>query len=41
MFVALGVPETIAAEDACQIEHILSGESFAAIKKHLQEKELH
>lgn len=41
MFVALGVAEEIAAEDACQIEHILSDESFTAIKKHLQEKSLH
>lgn len=38
MFVLLGVPEEIAAEDACQIEHILSEESFEAIKKHLKEK---
>ncbi len=38
MFVLLGVPEEIAAEDACQIEHILSEESFDAIKKHLKEK---
>ena len=41
MFIALGVPAEIAAEDACQIEHILSNESFDAIKKHLQEKSLH
>ena len=41
MFIALGVPADIAAEDACQIEHILSNESFHAIKKHLQEKTLH
>ena len=39
-FVTLGVPEEIAAEDACQIEHILSDESFNAIKKHF-EKNLH
>lgn len=32
----LGVPENIAAEDACKIEHDLSKESFAAIKKHIQ-----
>lgn len=32
---ALGVPEQIAAEDACRIEHVLSKESFEAIKKHL------
>lgn len=41
MFVALGVSEEIAAEDACQIEHVLSDESFNAIKKHLNEKSLH
>ncbi|MBQ8856817.1 MAG: metal-dependent transcriptional regulator [Lachnospiraceae bacterium] len=41
MFVMLGVPEEIAAEDACQIEHILSDESFKAIKKHLKEKSMH
>lgn len=29
---SLGVPEEIAAEDACRIEHDLSRESFAAIK---------
>ena len=38
MFVRLGVPEEIAAEDACQIEHILSTESFEAIKNHFQNK---
>lgn len=32
----LGVPKEIAAEDACRIEHVISPESFAAIKKHLQ-----
>ncbi|MBQ4309464.1 MAG: metal-dependent transcriptional regulator [Lachnospiraceae bacterium] len=30
----LGVDETVAAKDACRIEHVLSRESFAAIKKH-------
>lgn len=30
--VTLGVPEDIATEDACRIEHILSKESFEAIK---------
>ena len=29
---SLGVPEAIAAEDACKIEHIISKESFQAIK---------
>ena len=35
MFKMLGVPDEIAAEDACLIEHVLSDESFAAIKNHL------
>lgn len=33
---SLGVPEDIAAEDACRIEHCLSAESFAAIKEYVQ-----
>jgi Mn-dependent DtxR family transcriptional regulator len=33
----LGVPASIAAEDACRIEHVISAESFAALKKHIQE----
>ena len=32
-FVALGVDEETAATDACKIEHIISDETFAAIKK--------
>lgn len=32
---SLGVPEDIAAEDACRIEHDLSAESFSAIKKYI------
>ena len=32
----MGVPEDIAAEDACRIEHCLSVESYAAIKKYVQ-----
>ena len=31
---ALGVDEKIAAEDACRIEHVISRESFDAIKRH-------
>ena len=31
--VKLGVSKEVADEDACRIEHILSDESFAAIKK--------
>lgn len=30
---SMGVPESIAAEDACRIEHCISTESFEAIKK--------
>ena len=30
----LGVPEEIASEDACKLEHVLSKESFDAIKRH-------
>ena len=33
---ALGVSKETAAEDACKIEHVLSDETFAAIKKHMQ-----
>lgn len=36
-FVQLGVPAQIAAEDACRIEHDLSPESYAAIKRHVTE----
>lgn len=30
--VGLGVPEEIAAEDACKVEHVISKETFEAIK---------
>ena len=30
--ISLGVPEKIALEDACRIEHVISPESFQAIK---------
>lgn len=33
--VALGISKETATEDACKIEHILSEESFNAIKNHL------
>lgn len=32
----LGVPENIAFEDACRIEHCISDESFDAIKAHMK-----
>lgn len=34
--IKLGVPDTIATEDACKIEHVISKESFDAIKKHVK-----
>ena len=34
--VRLGVPEEIATEDACRIEHVISKESFADIKNHVK-----
>ncbi len=30
---SLGVPEDVASEDACKIEHVISRESFEAIKE--------
>ena len=32
----IGVPAEIAREDACRMEHVISTESFEAIKKHAQ-----
>lgn len=32
----LGVPEDIAFEDACRMEHCISDKSFQAIKEHMQ-----
>ena len=37
---ALGVPEDIASEDACKIEHDLSNETFEAIKRHIAAQEV-
>ena len=31
---ALGIPPDIAAEDACRIEHVISAETFDAIKRY-------
>lgn len=33
--VKLGVDEKIASEDACRMEHVISKESFEAIKRHM------
>ena len=35
---SLGVPEDIAEEDACKIEHVISPESFRAIKDYAADK---
>ena len=35
---ALGVPQEIATEDACRIEHVISKESFEAVKNYIQDK---
>lgn len=37
MLTRLGVDPKIAAEDACRIEHVISSESFDALKKHVKE----
>lgn len=34
--IRLGVDEQIATQDACKIEHVISKESFEAIKKHVK-----
>ena len=38
-FMAIGVPEDTAEQDACRIEHVISDESFNAIKEHFLKKE--
>mgnify|MGYP002536509723 CR=1 FL=1 len=34
--IRLGVPQDIALEDACKIEHVISKESFEAIKEYVK-----
>lgn len=34
LFRRLGVDEEVAAADACKIEHVISDETFSALKKH-------
>ena len=34
----LGVDAEIAAADACKIEHVISDETFDAIKRHIHKK---
>ena len=38
MLASLGVSAATAAEDACRIEHVISDETFAAIKKFLRKE---
>ena len=40
LFQKLGVPKRIAAEDACAIEHGISPETFSALKKLLNERQV-
>lgn len=37
LFINLGVSENSATADACKIEHVISDETFDALKKHLNE----
>ncbi len=39
LFISLGVDEDIAVKDACRIEHVISKETFEAIKKIISESE--
>lgn len=36
LLISLGVSNETAAVDACKIEHVISAESFEAIKKHIR-----
>ena len=35
-FIELGVNPQTAIEDACKIEHVISAETFDAVKKHVK-----
>ncbi len=35
LFVAIGVNPEVAAADACKIEHVISDETFSALKKYM------
>lgn len=36
--ISIGVDPKVATEDACRIEHVISAESFSAVKKYIQTK---
>ena len=38
LFVCLGVSEQTAIDDACRIEHVISDETFAALKDFLKKR---
>ncbi len=38
LLIRLGVDKTTASEDACRIEHVISPESFEAIKKYVKDQ---
>lgn len=38
MLIGFGVDETIASEDACRMEHVISQETFDAIKRYIETK---
>lgn len=39
LLISLGVTKEIAHEDACRVEHVISAETFEAIKKSVQSKQ--
>ena len=41
LLIKLGVNDKTAVEDACRIEHVISEESFEAIKRHISDKTDH
>ena len=40
MFASLGVDRKTAAEDACKIEHVISDDTFNALKQHFGQKKI-
>lgn len=38
MLISLGVEKTVAAEEACRMEHVISDDTFEKIKAHFMEK---
>ncbi len=37
-FMSIGVSEQTASDDACRIEHVISDETFEALRKHIDKK---